>query len=335
MFTKEKNKQKTFACIVKDDVLNELSVFVRQKGSICTFSDGGSWVIRTDIERRIKEKIERIGIPLKDWGTQINYGVKTGFNEAFIIDGVKRKELIEQDPKSEEIIRPVLRGRDIKRYGYNFENKYLITTFPSKTYNIDNYPAVKRFLEGFKPKLKQTGEILTDNEIIQVLAHANKAGISIKESELKTARKKTNNKWFETQDSISYSDDFNRQKIVWGEISDKANFALDDGDEYFINNKCYLLTGDRLEYLTCFLNSRLSEYLFSKIATTTGVGTLQWSKFTIEQLQVPSVTKTQENEFGLLLSQLKAKKISEAHIDLHIYKLCGLSAEEIEFIESQ
>lgn len=106
MFTKEENQQKTQACIVKENVLNELSVFVRQQANICAFANAESWVILSDIEQRIKEKIERIGTPLKDWDIQINYGIKTGFNEAFIIDDAKRKELIEQDPKSDEIIRP-------------------------------------------------------------------------------------------------------------------------------------------------------------------------------------------------------------------------------------
>ena len=82
------------------------------------------------IEQKIKEKIEAIGTPLKDWDVSINYGIKTGYNEAFIIDGKKKDELIAEDPKSAEIIRPILRGRDIKRYSYEFADLYLIATFP-------------------------------------------------------------------------------------------------------------------------------------------------------------------------------------------------------------
>ena len=90
------------------------------------------------IEQRIKEKIERVGIPLKDWDIRINYGIKTGFNNAFIIDGVKRKELIEQDPKSEEIIRPILRGRDIKRYSYDSKIRFQFHTGSIKSHNNNN-----------------------------------------------------------------------------------------------------------------------------------------------------------------------------------------------------
>ncbi|MCJ8498357.1 hypothetical protein MVI27_08795, partial [Chryseobacterium salipaludis] len=107
-----------------------------------TFSDSNSWVILSEIEKSIKEKIERVGTPLKDWDISINYGIKTGFNDAFIITGEKRNELIEQDAKSAEIIRPILRGRDIKRYTFEFADLYIITTFPSLKIDIDKYPAV-------------------------------------------------------------------------------------------------------------------------------------------------------------------------------------------------
>jgi hypothetical protein len=105
--------------------------------------------VLSPIEQRIKAKIEAVGTPLKDWDISINYGIKTGFNDAFIISGEKRKKLIEQDPKSEEFIRPLLRGRDIKRYGYEFADLYLITTFPSLRIDIDMYPAVKQHLLSF------------------------------------------------------------------------------------------------------------------------------------------------------------------------------------------
>ncbi len=83
-----------------------MSVYFRQNVNILNFSGLDSWVVLSPIEKQIKEKIERIGTPLKDWNIRINYGIKTGFNDAFIITGEKRKELIEQDPKSAEIIRP-------------------------------------------------------------------------------------------------------------------------------------------------------------------------------------------------------------------------------------
>ena len=158
-------------------------------------------MILSEIEQRIKAKIEAIGTPLKEWDISINYGIKTGFNDAFIINGEKRAELIAQDPKSAEIIRPILRGRDIKRYGYEFADLYIITTFPSLKIDIELYPAVKQHLLSFGyDRLKQTGE--------------------------KGARKKTNNKWFETQDSIGYWEDFFKQKIVWKAVGRNLAFSI-------------------------------------------------------------------------------------------------------------
>ena len=135
------------------------SGFVRQNATECAFATSDSWVILTPIEQSIKRKIEAVGTPLKDWDIQINYGIKTGCNEAFIIDEAKRAELIAADPKSAEIIRPILRGRDIKRYGYNFAGLYLIAAHngvPEKDIprvNIDDYPAVKRHLDQYWDKI--------------------------------------------------------------------------------------------------------------------------------------------------------------------------------------
>ena len=170
---------------------------MQQQDCICDFSSSDSWVILSPIEQSIKHKIEAVGTPLKDWDINIYRGVLTGYNDAFIISTEKRDEILsncqseEERIKTAELIRPILRGRDIKRYGYEWANLYLIATFPSRHYNIEEYPAVKRYLLSFgKERLEQTGKTYTIN------------GEKIK------ARKKTNNKWFETQDSISYWDYF-------------------------------------------------------------------------------------------------------------------------------
>ena len=241
-----------------------------------SFSSSESWSILSDIERSIKAKIEAIGTPLKDWDIQINYGIKTGFNDAFIIDSTKRNKILDACQSEDErlrtadIIRPILRGRDIKRYGYVFADQYLIATFPAKQYDIDDYPALKDHLLAIGiERLEQTGE----EHIVN--------GERIK------ARKKTNNKWFETQDSISYWDLLSQPKIVCGEISDKTKFCLDREGKYVPEATTFMLSGERLTLLLAFLNCSVSEYMFSTIGTTTGVGTVRWKKFKIEQLYVP------------------------------------------------
>lgn len=196
LFSKSANLHKTWCAVTnkqnKDSVKN-LSVFVQQHGVECDFVGSESWVILSPIEQSIKRKIEAVGTPLKDWDIQINYGIKTGFNDAFIISTEKRNEILDkchtedERKRTDELIRPILRGRDIKRYGYEWAEKYLIATFPSRHYDIEKYPTVKQHLLSFgKERLEQTGKTYIVND------------------EKVKARKKTCNKWFETQDSISY-----------------------------------------------------------------------------------------------------------------------------------
>ena len=296
------------------------------------FSSSESWSILSDIEQSIKAKIESVGTPLKDWNIQINYGIKTGFNDAFIIDSVKRNEILDacqsedERQRTAEIIRPILRGRDIKRYGYVFADQYLIATFPAKQYDIDDYPALKDYLLSIgMERLEQTGE----NHIVN--------GERIK------ARKKTNNKWFETQDSISYWDLLSQPKIVWGEISDKTKFCLDSEGKYVPEATTFMLSGDKLILLLAFLNCSLSEYMFSTIGTTTGVGTVRWKKFKIEQLFVPrdidkETAKAIEGLCEHIISITAQKGSSpeeERILNNLIYQFYGLSDLEIQHIENQ
>ena len=318
MFQKDKNRQQTEACIVKKEGIKDLSVFIRQNSVNCEFKSNDSWIILSPVEQSIKMKVEAIGVPLKDWrDIQINYGVKTGFNEAFVIDGQKREELIKEDPKSAEIIRPLLRGRDIKRYGYQFADLYLITTFPSLKINIDQYPAVKQHLMDFGyDRLKQTGET--------------------------GSRKKTNNQWFETQDSISYWEDFYKQKIIWKIIGNQMAFSI-DSNEYVVNNACYILTGSYLEYLLSVLNSNVIKwYSYITNMNKTGVGDVQVGGQNVNLFPIPLLSDFEQEPFIKLVEEMLIKKeknenttVLETIIDNLIYAMYGLSEEEIQFISSQ
>ena len=193
-----------------------MSEYIQQNQTVMSFDGDESWVILSPIELSIKKKIESIGVPLRDWNISINYGIKTGFNEAFIITGSKKDELISADPKSAEIIRPILRGRDIKRYTYDFSDSWLIYVpwhFPLENDETitgasadaelsfkEQYPAVYNHLLSYKNDLSKR----------------NKAETGIRYE------------WYALQRwGAKYKDDFNRQKIVWGEISDNPKFALE------------------------------------------------------------------------------------------------------------
>ena len=146
-----------------------MSDFVQQQSVECRFDSSDSWVILSPIEQSIKRKIETVGTPLKDWDIQINYGIKTGFNDAFIINTEKRNEILdnccsdEERTKTAELIRPILRGRDIKRYGYDWANLWLINTHNGikgikPRIDINDYPAVKAHLDQYWDKISKRAD---------------------------------------------------------------------------------------------------------------------------------------------------------------------------------
>ncbi len=290
---------------------------MQQQHSICDFSGSDSWVILSDIEQSIKRKIEAVGTPLKDWDIQINYGIKTGYNDAFIISTEKRDEILancatdEERQRTADLIRPILRGRDIKRYGYEWANLWLIATFPSRNYDIDEYPSVRDYLLTFGiEKLEQTGCTHVVN------------GETIK------ARKKTNNKWFETQDSISYWEDFSKPKVVWKRVGSILRFSYDEVGHLALDSTCFA-TGNHIPFLVCVLNSKMGHYLLQN-APKTGTGDLLISVQAIEPLQIPQPASSEEDALASLLSV--TTEIDEQKIDNIIFTMYGLNDSEIDFI---
>ena len=167
---KRHNLGKTIACSVEDGFdIGKLSDYVETHKVISEFNSSESWSILTDIERSIKTKIEAVGTPLKDWDISINYGIKTGFNDAFIIDSAKREQILsncqteEEKARTEAIIRPILRGRDITRYRYNWADLWLINTHNGikgklDRIHIEDYPAVKQHLDCYWDKIESRAD---------------------------------------------------------------------------------------------------------------------------------------------------------------------------------
>ena len=326
LFSRANNQHKTTCAITnkqnKDSVKN-LSDFVRQQDTICDFSTSDSWVILSPIEQSIKRKIEAVGTPLKDWDIQINYGIKTGCNEAFIISTEKRKEILDncqtedERKRTAELIRPILRGRDIKRYGYEWAELWLIATFPSRHYNIDEYPAIKQYLLSFGiERLEQTGKTHIVNR------------------EKVKARKRTSNKWFETQDSISYWEDFSKPKIIWKIIGSRLAFAIDNNG-IMLNNACYLLTGNHLAHILGFLNSSpLIWYSEITNMNKTGVGDAQVGAQNIILFPIPSTINEEVVEIVEQLLSTPANRNLKRILSERIYAIYGLDIEEISYLES-
>jgi hypothetical protein len=246
-----------------------LDRMLAENGQGATVFNEGTFVVLPAELAAIKKRIEAGGTPLKDWDVSINYGIKTGCNEAFLIDGKKKDELIARDPKNAEIIKPILRGRDIKRYRVDFADLWLIATFPAFNIDIDDYPVVRDYLESFGRKLHQTGESIGKDEDGSILK----------------SRKKTGNKWFETQDQIAYHEEFEKEKIVWMDMSPRANFAFSEEEMYLLNTS-YILAGSNLKWILAILNSSVLDCYLPLISTDVRGKTRRYFKQYVELLPV-------------------------------------------------
>ncbi len=280
------------------------------------------WTLASNKVLDFKRKIESIGTPLKEWDICVNRGVTTGLVDAFIIDEDTKKELIRKDPKSSDIIKPLIRGRDVQKYRNNWENLYLICTFPSLKIDIDTYPAIKDYLKSFGKKIEQTGEEFLDNE-----------------GKKRKSRKKTSHKWFEVQDSTSYWKEFQKEKLFWIDLVDNGRFSY-DSDEMFAENTAYIMTGESIKYLVAILNSKLINYYFSLICATSGMGTNRWIKIYVMELPIPKITDMAQQPFVKLVDIILRKKgggentkMDEDELDRLVYKLYGLNNDEIAIVE--
>ena len=274
-------------------------------------------MILSPIEQSIKRKIEAVGKPLKDWDIQIYRGVLTGCNEAFIIDEAKRAEILsncqsdDERERTEAIIRPILRGRDIRRYGYVDSGKYLINTHNGvkekgiPPIDITDYPAIKEHLDSF-------------GDTVMLRSDQGDTPYNLR--------------------NCAYLEDFNKPKIVWGEISDRSKFAYEARGGYMVEATTFLMVGCHLPLLFCMLNSLLLEWLFSKVGTTTGVGTVRWKKYTIEQLTLPLFSETEIEFFARCVASYLdgTLSISEfaSNTNQKIYELLELTQDEIDLVEN-
>jgi adenine-specific DNA-methyltransferase len=293
-----------------------------------------AWFIGGDAEHRLKQKIEAIGKPLREWGVKIYRGILTGLNDAFIIDTATRQRILDackdaaERQRTEAIIKPILRGRDIKRYTYEWKGLWVIGTFPALRLDIDDFPALKKyFLDNFDIRqLEQSGKKYPN------------LGFD--------ARKKTNNKWFETQDQIAYYAEFEKEKVVWQELAQGSQFALDEEGRFFVSNTAYIMTGTHLRYLLGYLNSRLNEITYSRwYCTKLGSSGTRWLNQHVLSIPVPPITPENQSlvsQIESLVDQILARKRGnppadtrelERAIDDIVYRLYDLSPDEIRLVE--
>ncbi|EAL0324206.1 class I SAM-dependent DNA methyltransferase [Campylobacter jejuni] len=336
-FEKSKSKDNKFKYLaLSNEILKTCAYDIGLYKDFAEFSQNSlskeSFTFSDENTSALKAKIERIGTPLKEWyGLNINYGIKTGHNEAFIITTEKRNEILAnckdeaEKERTAKLIRKMLRGRDIKRYSYEWAGLWVIGTFPSLKLDIEQYPALKQYLSQFLPRIEQSGE--------------------------KGCRKKTSNKWFETQDNIAYYEEFEKEKIVYPNMN-KEFIAFFDNEFFLLNQKCFILSHQsnnkkELLYLTALLNSNVNFYYFKQIGAKLGASGYEMSKIFVEKLPIPKINsknqKIADELINLADEILKAKEQDknantqelENKINSIVYKFYNLTEEEIKIIEGK
>ncbi|GAA7405360.1 class I SAM-dependent DNA methyltransferase [Helicobacter pylori] len=281
----------------------------------------------------LRDKMEGIGTPLKDWDIQINYGIKTGANEAFIIPTEKRDAILnacktqEERERTEALIKPILRGKDIKRYSYEWAGEWVINTHNGYTsalkskippVDIEKYPATKAHLD----------------------AHYDTIATRYDQGDTPYHLR-----------NCAYLEDFEKEKIVYGEIVQEPRFYLDNGEcelgYFYAEATSFILTGEHLHYLLGMLHSKLITFAFKTFYAGGGLGEsgYRYKKAFIERLPIPKITeKNQElahkiTDCAKAILEAKEKdpkantKESEKEIDALVYQLYNLTDEEIKIIE--
>ena len=322
---KAENQNQLKGCLIDKTSYNKssnISTFFRQNALKLNPKNG--WVVMSEMAQQIKTKIEKIGTPLKDWDIQINYGIKTGYNEAFIIDKAKKDELIAKSPNSAEVIRPILRGRDIKKYSYEFAELYLIGIKMGWTNKNKGTENAEEFF-------KKTYSSIYEH--FKIMGNA-------KSSKGKGLYNRTDkgDYWWELRSCV-YWEDFQKEKILWAEMTNENCFCWENGN-IMANQTCYFIPNSSKSLLS-ILNSKLIYFYFSCIATGLGDGAFRWIKQFVEKIPIAEIEEKKQKGFNAIVDkiiELKSKNEDTKHlenqIDNKVFELYNLTKEEIEFIEN-
>ena len=283
---------------------------------------GEPWAILSSAELNLKRKIEAVGKPLKDWDINIYRGIVTGCNEAFIIDEAKRQQLIDQDPKSAAIIKPLLRGRDIECYYAQSVKSYLLAT----NYDLNmpkRYPIIYAHLQTIGKRI-ESGEVKARGK---GLFDRDDQGVN----------------WWNLR-ACAYYSEFDEEKIVWKRIGSILRFAYIQHPMFCLDSTC-IATGEKVKFLTAVLNSRVSHYQLFDLAPKTGTGDLIVSVQALEPLLVPPITKANQHlvtEIENKVDKIIAAKQTDSdadisdlenEIDILVYELYNLTEAEIAIVE--
>jgi len=308
----------------------------------------GVWVLAGSEVLSLKEKIERVGVPLKEWDVKIYRGVLTGYNDAFIIDTEIRNRILadckdeEERRRTEEVIKPILRGRDIERYRYKWAGLWVIGTYSGWTRR--NNPREGGSIKDYEAWFKDNYHALYQH-LIKYVRFGNKKGESLLD------RPSQGEFWWEVQTGYNIISEIEKEKIVWQEMSLEPSFAYDDKKFYMLQT-AYIMTGGNLKFILGLLNSKISKWYMQNLAYSLSEGVQRWIKQYVEQIPLCSITSqnplladqiVQKVDEILTLSQSsdfesnqeKQQKVKELEreVDLLVYKLYNFTEGEIRLIE--
>ncbi|EKG5410465.1 Eco57I restriction-modification methylase domain-containing protein [Campylobacter jejuni] len=336
-FEKSKSKDNKFKYLaLSNEILKTCAYDIGLYKDFAEFSQNSlskeSFTFSDENTSALKAKIERIGTPLKEWqGLNIYRGILTGYNEAFIITTEKRNEILAnckdeaEKERTAKLIRKMLRGRDIKRYSYEWAGLWVINTHNGyknqngekvEVINIEYYPSLKKHFDEFYPQLeKRTDKGLTPYNLR----------------------------------NCAYLDEFEKEKIVWNPVSGEYLFSYIK-EHIFFNNSLFMMTLDvfSLKYILAFMNSNCYKWLITLKTNLIQTGSYAYgAKDKIERLPIPKINSKNEklaNELINLVDEiLKAKEQDknvntqelENKINSLVYKLYNLTEDEIKIIEGK
>ena len=269
------------------------------------------WAVLSRTEQHVRDKVADVGVPLKRWKLAINRGVVTGYNKAFIVDDRVRRRLVADDPKTSALLKPLLQGRDVRRWSVRFSDRWLI--YARKGMQLRRHPTLWSWMQKHEQALR---------------------------------RKSGQNEWYELQASPSNEVHrrFGGEKLFWMDMTAHGRFAYSSGEMY-CNDKAFVMSGESLKYLCGVLNSSLIAWLVGRTALTTGMGLPQWKKYMVEAIPVPRPSDEEEARVVRLVERLIEatgeggasgdEDIARLELELDhvVYELYGLTEDEVAAVE--
>ncbi|MEG3868536.1 Eco57I restriction-modification methylase domain-containing protein [Microcoleus sp. Z1_B2] len=230
------------------------------------------WRLESSTVLNLLEKLRTTGTPLGEYvNGRFYYGIKTGFNEAFVVDRETRDRLIAEHPSSAEVLKPFLRGRDVKRWSVEYQNLWLI--FTRRGIDIKKYPAIENYLSQYQEKLTPG-----------------------------TGRKVGTYKWYEIQDNVAYWQEFEQPKIVYPDIAIRCEFAFDT-NSFYPDCTLFLIPAES-KYLLGFLNSGMIQFFINQICPAVRGDFKRFKSIYVSQIPIPTTTEPQRNVIETLVNYI-------------------------------